>query len=139
MDGLHEYRIPTTPEEERLRLVIIGVVKKLLRHRRLDKKAFKFVCKHCSLNIFSILSAKKDISKPEKMIQQRMSKIARLVDEECDKIVNQETNEKAISTEKYIYHQKNSSSKEGNKEITAEKFVHQAENEKALSAVKLEQ
>jgi hypothetical protein len=89
-DKLHEYRSPASPEEERLKLHIISVVKKLLKNKKLDKRMFKFICRHCSSNLFSILSAKKDISKPEKMIQVRMAKIAKLVDEECDKIVERE-------------------------------------------------
>lgn len=80
------YKVPTSPAEEALRLAIIAAVKKLLRNKRLNKKMFKFICKHVSLNVFSILSEKKDISNPEKMVQIRMSKIAKLVDVECGRI-----------------------------------------------------
>jgi len=96
-DMLHKYRNPCSPEEERLKLHIISVVKKLLRSKKLDKRMFKFICRHCSANLFSILSAKKDISKPEKMIQMRMAKIARLVDEECEKIIEHEKSVRDIS------------------------------------------
>jgi len=102
----HQYKVPTSPEEEKLRLAIISAVKELLRGKKLDKKMFKFVCKHCSLNIFSILSEKKDISKPEKMIHLRMGKIKKLVDEECARVVQsekalqEEKSEKALQEEK---------------------------------------
>jgi len=98
-DRQNEYQSPLSPEEEQLKLHIIAVVKKLLKTKKLEKRVFKFVCKHCSLNLFSILSAKKDISKPAKMIHMRMAKIAKLVDEECHKIVEHEKSERAIPTE----------------------------------------
>jgi len=96
-DRLNRYRNPCSPEEQRLKLHIISVVKKLLKSKKLDKRLFKFICRHCSANLFSILSAKKDISKPEKMIQMRMAKIARLVDEECEKIIEHEKSVRDIS------------------------------------------
>lgn len=92
-----QYKVPKSPEEEKLRLSIISAVKEMLRGKKLDKKMFKFVCKHCSLNVFSILSEKKDISKPEKMIHQRMAKIKKLVDEECERVLQCE---KAFKEEK---------------------------------------
>jgi hypothetical protein len=98
-DKLNRYTCPSSPEEERLKLHIISVVKKLLRGKNLDKRLFKFICRHCSSNLFSILSAKKDISKPEKMIHMRMAKIARLVDEECEKIIEREKSMRDISIE----------------------------------------
>jgi len=97
-DRLNECRSPLSPEEEQLKLHIVAVVKKLLKSKKLEKRVFKFVCKHCTLNLFSILSAKKDISKPAKMIHMRMAKIAKLVDEECHKIVEHEKSERAIAT-----------------------------------------
>lgn len=97
-DRLNESRSPMSPEEEQLKLHIVAVVKKLLKSKKLEKRVFKFVCKHCTLNLFSILSTKKDISKPAKMIQMRMAKIAKLVDEECHKIVEHEKSERAILT-----------------------------------------
>lgn len=97
-DRLNEFKSPMSPEEEQLKLHIIAVVKKLLKSKKLEKRVFKFICKHCTLNLFSILSAKKDISKPAKMIQMRMAKIAKLVDEECHKIVEHEKSERALGT-----------------------------------------
>jgi len=97
-DRLIECRSPLSPEKEQLKLHIVAVVKKLLKNKKLEKRVFKFVCKHCTLNLFSILSAKKDISKPAKMIQMRMAKIAKLVDEECHKIVEHEKSERTIPT-----------------------------------------
>jgi len=98
-DRLNRYTCPSTPDEERLKLHIISAVKKLLRGKNLDKRMFKFICRHCSSNLFSILSVKKDISRPEKMIHMRMAKIARLVDEECEKIIEREKSMRDISIE----------------------------------------
>jgi len=84
--GVESYKVPTSPAEEALRLCIVATVKKLLKHKKLTKKVFKFVCKHVSLNVFSILSAKKDISNPEKLLRTRIKKITKLVDDECARV-----------------------------------------------------
>jgi len=83
-----EYKLPTSPAQEKLLLHVIGAVKKCLKeHPTLDKKIFKFICKHAAGNIFTRLLQKKNLSNPSRMVNSRMGKIRSLVEQEVAKAV----------------------------------------------------
>jgi len=81
-----EYKTARTPEERALLFAVVAAVKKILRKKSLSKEVFKFICKHASGNVFTRLSDKKRISRPEKLVESRLTKIKQLVDAECKKV-----------------------------------------------------
>lgn len=87
-DGTPLYYQPKNDQESALRTEVIKCVKTLLHKHPaapLPKQVFKFIAVHSSGNVFTNLVKKDDISKPGKMLKQRVKKINQLINAEIKK------------------------------------------------------